>query len=79
MSGWYVYWPILALIIARRFVLAILDPSPRRVQAAVKSGIVSLIMIDAGICLGVCGPFWGGAVLLLLAPTLLLGLWIDST
>ncbi|MCH2117882.1 MAG: UbiA family prenyltransferase, partial [Pirellulales bacterium] len=79
MSGWYVYWPILALIIARRFVLAILDPSPRRVQAAVKSGIVSLIMIDAGICLGVCGPFWGCAVLLLLAPTLLLGLWIDST
>ena len=79
MSGWYVYWPILALIIARRFVLAILEPSPRRVQAAVKSGIVSLIMIDAGICLGVCGPFWGCAVLLLLAPTLLLGLWIDST
>ena len=79
MSGWYVYWPILAMIIARRFVLAILDPSPRRVQAAVKSGIVSLIMIDAGICLGVCGPFWGCAVLLLLAPTLLLGLWIDST
>ncbi len=79
MSGWYVYWPILAMIIARRFVLAIFDPSPRRVQAAVKSGIVSLIMIDAGICLGVCGPFWGCAVLLLLAPTLLLGLWIDST
>ena len=78
-SGWYVYWPILAIVIARRFVLAILDPSPRRVQGAVKSGIVSLIMIDAGICLGVCGPFWGCAVLLLLAPTLLLGLWIDST
>ena len=78
-SGWYLYWPILAIIIARRFVLAISDPSPGRVQVAVKNGIVSLIMIDAGIVLSVCGPFWGCAVLLLLAPAMLLGLWIDST
>jgi hypothetical protein len=70
---------LLALVIARRCVLAILQPTPDRVQAAVKNSILSLIVINAGITLGVCGMFWGCAVLLLLAPALLLGKWIYST
>jgi hypothetical protein len=31
------------------------------------------------VTVGYAGPFWGLAVLLLLAPTLLLTLWLDST
>jgi 4-hydroxybenzoate polyprenyltransferase len=78
-QGWYLFWMLLALVIARRCVLAILQPTPDRVQAAVKNSILSLIVINAGITLGVCGMFWGCAVLLLLAPALLLGKWIYST
>ena len=78
-EGWLLFWGLMALILARRCVLAILDPAPARVQMAVKNAIFSLIVIHAGICLGVCGVFWGCLVLILLAPTLVLGRWIAST
>lgn len=78
-NSWFLFWAVIALIISRRFVLAIVDPCPRRVQAAVKNGILSLIVIDAGVTVGICGVYWGCAVLLLLAPAVVLGKWVYST
>ncbi len=78
-NGWLLLWAVLALITARRCVLAILTPSPQRVQAAVRHCVQSIIVLDAALCIGYAGPFWGLAVLTLLFPTLLLTLWLDAT
>ena len=77
--GWYLLWAVLALIIARRCVLAILQPSPQRVQMAVRHCIHSIIVLDAAITLGYVGIFWGCAILLLIFPTLLLTFWLNAT
>jgi 4-hydroxybenzoate polyprenyltransferase len=78
-GGWYLLWAVLALITARRCVIAILDPGPQRVQAAVRHCVQSIIVLDAAVCVGFAGPFWGMAVVLLLVPTLGLTLWLDAT
>jgi 4-hydroxybenzoate polyprenyltransferase len=78
-NGWYLLWGVLALITARRCVLAIAEPAPARVQAAVRHCVHSIIVLDAGVCVGYAGPFWGLAVLVLLFPTLLLTLGLDAT
>ena len=58
----------------RRCIGAIVHPSAGRVQATVKSCLVSLIMIDAAVCLAVRTPWWWSAcILALLVPTSLLG------
>ncbi len=77
--GWYLLWALLALVIARRCTLAIVRPGPRRVQAAVRHGLHSLVMLDAAVSLAFGGVYWGCVVLLLLAPTLLLAQPFDST
>ncbi len=78
-QGWYFLWALLALVIARRCTLAIVRPGPRRVQAAVRHGLHSLVMLDAAVSLAFGGVYWGCAVLLLLAPTLLLAPLFEST
>ena len=78
-SGWYLLWAALGLITARRCLLAVLYPIPPRVQAAVRHCVHSIIVLDAAVCAGYAGPFWGLAVLLLLVPTLLLTWWLDAT
>jgi 4-hydroxybenzoate polyprenyltransferase len=78
-EGWYLLWAVLALVIARRCTLAIARPGPRRVQAAVRSGLHSLIMLDAVVSLPFGGVYWACAVLVLLAPTLVLAQVFDST
>ncbi len=78
-SRWYVLWGLLGLLILRRPVAAIADPSLRRVQLAVKECILSLIVIDAVACYAVRGVPWAIVILALLAPTLVLGRWIYST
>jgi 4-hydroxybenzoate polyprenyltransferase len=77
--GWYLLWSVLALITARRCFLAVFNPVPSRVQAAVRHCVHSIIVLDAAVCVGYVGPFWGLAVLLLLAPTLLFTFWLDAT
>lgn len=76
-------WPLvlfmLTFTILRRCVLAIYNPQPQRVQAAVKQCILSLIILDAAVCLLVADWVWAVAVLALLAPMLLLGKWVYST
>jgi 4-hydroxybenzoate polyprenyltransferase len=78
-NGWYLLWVVLALVTARRCTLAILDPSPPRVQAAVRHCVQSIIVLDAAVCVGYAGPFWGLAVLSLIFPTVLLATWLKAT
>jgi 4-hydroxybenzoate polyprenyltransferase len=70
-------WPallgLLAIPIVRRAASAIVSPTPAQVQAAVKSCLFSLIVLDASVCLAVRGPLYGAALLSLLVPTIILG------
>lgn len=88
LSGGYhmdplLVWPfaLCALMIStvRRCLIGIADPSPRRVQAAVRQCLFSLIVLDAGIILLVAPWTWAVGVLALLIPTLILGRWINAT
>jgi 4-hydroxybenzoate polyprenyltransferase len=78
-SGWYLLWIVLALVTGRRCALAILEPSPPRVQAAVRHCVQSIIILDAAVCVGYAGPFWGLTVLALIFPTLALAQWLKAT
>ena len=75
------YIPLLlswALIIGSPVYRAIRDPSPQRVQTAVKTCILGLIGLDALMAFCVVG--WPGLlILLLLPPALILGKWVYST
>jgi 4-hydroxybenzoate polyprenyltransferase len=78
-SGWYLLWFALILITARRCVMAVFEPSPPRVQAAVRHCVQSLIVIDAAVCAGYAGPYWGFVVLVLVIPTFILTMWLRAT
>ena len=78
----YMWWALLVLLmipIARRCVVAIMRPSPLRVQTAVKQCILSLIMFDAAIAMNVAPLPFALGILALLVPSLLLGKWVYST
>ncbi len=76
---WHVLMAALGLLIAYRCGLAVIDPTPRRVQAAVKQSIFSLIILSAAVCLAVQGFLPAVMILLLLVPTMILGRWVYST
>jgi 4-hydroxybenzoate polyprenyltransferase len=78
-TGWYLLWIVLAMITGRRCVLPILDPSPQRVQTAVRHCVQSIIILDAAVTVGYAGPFWGLTVLALIFPTVLLAQWLKAT
>lgn len=78
-AGWYLLWVALALMTARRCVMAIFEPTPQRVQAAVRHCVHSIIVLDAAVCVGYASPYWGFAVLCLLFPTYILTLWLNAT
>lgn len=78
-QNWILLWLILAAIIAWRAQRAIRQPLPAYVQATVKTGILSIIALDAAVVFGIHGPLAAMAVLLLLLPTILLGRWVYST
>lgn len=67
--GFYVGFPV-----AR----AIDNPSPARVQAAVKQAVLSLILLDAVLATALAGTM-GLLLGLLLVPALYLGKWVYST
>ncbi|MFO0789055.1 MAG: UbiA family prenyltransferase [Pirellulales bacterium] len=77
--GWYLLWLAIGLIIIRRALMAIFDPTSQRVQAAVRHCVQSIIVLDAALCVGYASPYWGFVVLAFLAPTLLLTLWLNAT
>jgi 4-hydroxybenzoate polyprenyltransferase len=76
---WPLLMTVLGLLIGWRCFVAILEPAPPRVQAAVKQGIFSLVILDAAVCYTVHGTFGAVAILLLLAPAMVLGQWVEST
>ena len=70
---------LLMVTVLRRCLTAAFDPSPERVQAAVKHGILSLIWLDAATALAVSSPWHAVAIAALLVPALVLGRWVYST
>lgn len=76
-------WPmalfLMAVSILRRCLVAVNDPEPRNVQAAVKHCIMSLIVLDAAVSLLVTDWPWAVGVLTLLLPMLVVGKWVYST
>jgi 4-hydroxybenzoate polyprenyltransferase len=76
---WTLAWLLLAVLISAPFVRALANPRPENVQRAVKSGILSIIVLDAVIAFAVSGPFAAIGILLLLVPAIVLGRWIYST
>lgn len=70
---------VLALTIVRRALVAVYDPSPLRVQAAVKNAIFSLVVLDAAVVLAAGSSWYAVGVLLLLVPMVVLGRWVYST
>lgn len=79
LNGWYLLWALLAVITARRCLAAISDPASARVQAAVRHCVQTIIVLNAGVCVGYVGPIWGFAVLALIFPTVLLAGWLRAT
>jgi 4-hydroxybenzoate polyprenyltransferase len=57
---------------------AIENPSPARVQAAVKQAVLGLILLDAVLATSLAGTF-GILLAVLLVPALYLGKWVYST
>jgi 4-hydroxybenzoate polyprenyltransferase len=78
-AGWWILWSVIALSMMRRYLLAIIRPTPQYVQFAVKNGILTLIFIDASIALGLAGILWGIVILLLIFPAMFLGRTIAMT
>jgi 4-hydroxybenzoate polyprenyltransferase len=78
-NGWWGLLLLLSLAIIRRCVVAIADPQPQKIQAAVKQAILSLIIFDAAVVLAVCGAGWAVLVVALIIPMLWLGRWVYST
>lgn len=81
METWM--WPLLLLMlglsIGRHCIAAIVDPQPRKVQAAVKFAILSIITLDAAVTLYVAGPVYGLGVFALVIPAMALGRFVYST
>ena len=78
-STWFLLLGLLAFVIVRRCAVAVAEPSPRHVQLAVKNCLRSLIFLDAAVALLVSPPVWSLVILAYLVPTIVLGLWIEST
>lgn len=76
---WYWFWGLMGVIIGWRALRAVIDPRPVYVQGTVKQCLVSLIVLDAGVCMGVRGPFYAAAIVALVFPTMFFGRWIYST
>lgn len=85
---WYLLWAALAVVVCRHCVIAVVNPVPQRVQAAVRHCVQSIIALDAAVCVGYTPwhalygytvPIWAFIVLALLIPTTLLTRWLNAT
>lgn len=78
-----IVWLLLILVVTltplRRCGSAVLNPSPQRVQIAVKLSIMTLIVLDASVVMAVVDWKYALGVLALIAPAFLLGKWVYST
>jgi 4-hydroxybenzoate polyprenyltransferase len=76
---WNALWLAIGALVGHRLLRAIVAPTPASVQLAVKSSILSIVVLDAICCLGVRGPLPALTILLMLPPAMWLGRWIYST
>lgn len=79
LDNWYIMLAFVSFVIGRRLVIAIFDPLPEHVQAAVKNCLLSLVVLDATALIALRDWRQAVAIVLLLAPTLILGKWVYST
>jgi hypothetical protein len=70
---------VLGALIGFRFLRAVIEPVPYRVQAAVKQGILSLVVLNAVVCFLAHGLVGAVVILVFLIPAMVVGLWIYST
>ena len=78
--NWHFFWIMLSLLIGWRCLRAIASPKPELVQAAVRSCLTSLIVLDAAVCFALLSDQnWALVILLLFFPSMLLGRWLYST
>jgi 4-hydroxybenzoate polyprenyltransferase len=70
---------LIGFTVVQRGVLGINHPVPRKVQLAVRHAILTLILIDAAVAALWAGPWFGGAVALMLMPALISALRFRST
>lgn len=79
IDRWRLFWLVLAALIGWRCLRAIVLPEPATVQRAVRQAIHALIVIDASLCCGVQGLFWALPILVLILPTIVLAMRVEST
>ena len=70
---------LIGFTVVQRGMLGINHPVPRKVQLAVRHAILTLILIDAAVSAMWAGPWFGGAVALMLMPALVSALRFRST
>ncbi|MDB5351739.1 MAG: 4-hydroxybenzoate polyprenyltransferase-like prenyltransferase [Planctomycetota bacterium] len=70
---------VVALIVNSAVGRAVVDPSPKTIQTAVKTGVLSLVWLDVGLVAAVRGPGPALAVAALWVPAFVLGKWLYST
>ena len=71
---------VIALTINRRVIAAMFDPVPHQVQTAVKTLLLSLVMLDATMILFVTGNVaYAAATAALLIPSIVIARWIAVT
>ncbi len=75
---WYLFWGLIAALVGWRCVRAVMQPSPRLVQSAVKHAIMTLIVLDAAAAFP-AGGLLTLAILALVLPMMALGSWVYST
>ncbi|HEY2154635.1 MAG TPA: UbiA family prenyltransferase [Isosphaeraceae bacterium] len=70
---------VTAWVVNHADVRAVREPTPGRIQAAVKAGVLSLVWLDVGVVASVRGVMPALAVAALWLPAFLLGRWLYST
>jgi 4-hydroxybenzoate polyprenyltransferase len=70
---------LIGFTVIQRGISGVTHPVPRKVQLAVKHAILTLILIDAAVAVMWAGPWFGGAVALMLLPALTTALRFRST
>jgi 4-hydroxybenzoate polyprenyltransferase len=76
---WHVLMGMLGLLIGWRWIWALMEPWPSRVQMAVGHSILSLVMLDAAACFAVRDVAAAVTILFLLIPAMFTQRWIAST
>jgi 4-hydroxybenzoate polyprenyltransferase len=70
---------LVALVVNLADGRAVRDPNPTTVQAAVKTGVLSLVWLNVGVVAAVRGPGPAAAVAALWVPAFVAGKWLYST